>query len=479
VEDILRVKSKHASTRGWMSKIEDDRICSIMRMLLQHTVVEVTDPAAVENTYVSCAPSMDSFMREDSGDSDNEPSGQRNRSFFTNFDVTLDETDQSFITDRSVLECFKTKYCHAIRKLQISWNGKFQTQQELDFYQSLIKLEHLVLELIDKLESPCYNRALSTPFPIEALNNLRVLEILSCDSMSYFLEFIRVCPNLVHLCIPKFQTKSCRRERRFAVEMLEHLQSNTGNKIEELSGSIAGFLCLSPLLAWNATEADYRLFQYIEDRNIKLICFDADILSMIFIRDTTRSTTTLNSIISLEGIVEEIKNFSMPNLVEILDKDGLWEWSATLEDDIEAGRIQAMLSRLKSFKIIYDSPNKDNKDLLSMIIGNGTCSSLEDLNIKVGRKTPVSILPQIDWCASFPSLKSLEFKSHKLEGLAKMLSTLSRIPTLEILSLESENDGEATHEQSASGHQQGHHLVLLNEVEFQSLLLMRGWYSFL
>jgi hypothetical protein len=232
VEDILRVKSKHTSTRGWMSQIDDDRICNIMRILMQHTVVEVTDPAAVERTYVSCAPSMDSFMREDS---DNEPSGQRNRSCFTNFDVTLDETDQSFITDCSLLASFKKRYCHAIKKLQISWNGKFQTQPEFAFYQSLIRLQHLVVELIDKLEAPCYNRALSMPFPREALNNLKILEIQSCDSMSYFMKFIRVCPNLEHLYIPKFLMKSSKRERRFAEEMLQHLQSNTGNKIGELS----------------------------------------------------------------------------------------------------------------------------------------------------------------------------------------------------------------------------------------------------
>jgi hypothetical protein len=467
VEDILRLKSKNVSTRGWMSQIDDEDVCNHMRRLTQHKVVEVTDPAAVENTYASCAPSMDSFMREDSEDFDNQSSVPSNRSCFTNFDITLDETKQSFIADRSLLERFKNKYCHSIRKLQISWNGKFQTQQEFDFYQSMSKLEHLVVELIDKLEAPCYH--LSTRFPMEPMKNLQILEIQHCDDMNYFMKVLQVCPNLEHLGIPTFPNRRNNCEEDFSMQLLGHLQSSNGSNIKELSGNIANFLCLSPLKSWNATEPDYRLFTYIEERHIKLIRFDANVLTMIFIQDSERSTTTISSIVSLEGIVDELQKFAMPNLVGLYDEEGSWTWEICLEDnevEEENNRqtIIGMLSRLRSLKIIYNSSDKDNKELLNMLMGNyGTCSSLEDLNISIGKKISVSVLPSIDWSASFPSLKTLEFKSAKLEGLGQTLCSLSRIPTIHSLTFVSDSEDNDNDE-----------IGLLSEAEFQALVLMRG-----
>jgi hypothetical protein len=453
-----------------MSQIHDEDLCSHMRRLSQHKVVEVTDPAAVENTYASCAPSMDSFMREDS-----ESSVPSNRSCFTNFDITLDETKQSFIADRSLLERFKNKYCHSIRKLQISWNGKFQTQQEFDFYQSMPKLEHLVVELIDKLEAPRYH--LSTRFPMEPMNNLKILELQHCDDMNYFLKLVQVCPNLEHLGIPTFPSKRTNCEEHFSSQLLGHLQSDKGSNIKELSGNIATFLCLSPLKSWNETEADYRLFTYIEERHIKLIRFHADVLTMLFIRDSARLTTTINSIVSLEGIVDELQKFAMPNLVGLYDEEGYWTWEVCVEDnEVEAKnnrqRLIRMLSRLNSLKIIYNSSDKDNKAFLNMLMGNsGTCSSLEDLNVRFGKNTPVSVLPSIDWSASFPSLKTLEFKSNKLEGLGQTLSSLSRIQTLHSLTLVSDS---ADNDNEEIGHD-----VLLREEDFQALVLMRGCYYFM
>jgi hypothetical protein len=318
---------------------------------------------------------------------------------YSNFHVEF--VGCEFFDNDDALKKFKSVFGRSIRRIHVSIMCKCVRGTEFEFYQTLLSLQHLV---IDKINGPCAGRfrdASRFRVPSVALGQLKLLDIKECDDQDYYMNIIRMCPSLEDLSIPTFNTPHVSRDK-LCGDLLTCLDQS---HIKKISGNLTTLLI-----------HDIKLLEMIERKGIKLARFDGSQLETVRLQlPEPEKPCTLYSIISIVNIGFGLKTVNLPNL-ELIENRGL-RWG--LDEPRRGFLFWPDLKKLVLTQIVFINDRLIAAVFTSLLksVVRPSVDSVEMEFVNHG----AGFLDTIEWSVRFPNLKDLCLTSDTFRSIQPIL----------------------------------------------------------